>query len=84
MCSSDLRLGRKVIVCQVLRYTPFYRAVKRLLKEGAAGEIVTVEASENVGYYHQAHSFVRGLWRNSRESSPMILAKCCHDMDILR
>ncbi|MFQ7700874.1 MAG: Gfo/Idh/MocA family oxidoreductase [Coriobacteriales bacterium] len=84
ICAAASRLGRKVIVCQVLRYTPFYRAVKRLLKEGAAGEIVTVEASENVGYYHQAHSFVRGLWRNSRESSPMILAKCCHDMDILR
>ena len=84
ICAAASRLGRKVIVCHVLRYTPFYRAVKRLLKEGAAGEIVTVEASENVGYYHQAHSFVRGPWRNSRESSPMILAKCCHDMDILR
>ncbi len=75
---------RKVIVCHVLRYTPFYRTVKTILDEGKLGEIVTVEASENVGYYHQAHSFVRGPWRNKAESSPMILAKCCHDMDILR
>lgn len=78
------RLGRKVIVCHVLRYTPFYRTIKRLLDKGTAGEVVTIEASENVGFYHQAHSFVRGPWRNSLESSPMILAKCCHDMDILR
>lgn len=75
---------RKVVVCHVLRYTPFYRTVKNIIDEGKLGKIVTVEASENVGYYHQAHSFVRGPWRNKAESSPMILAKCCHDMDILR
>ena len=75
---------RKVIVCHVLRYSPFYSAIKRELRLGKLGEIVTIHASENVGYYHQAHSFVRGPWRNSKESSPMILAKCCHDMDILR
>ncbi len=77
-------LGRKVVVCHVLRYTSFYRAVKNAIDEGRLGKIVSVEASENVGYYHQAHSFVRGPWRNKEESSPMILAKCCHDMDILR
>lgn len=76
--------ARKVIVCHVLRYTPFYRAVKEQIVSGALGDIVTIHASENVGYYHQAHSFVRGPWRNSRESCPMIVAKCCHDMDILR
>ena len=78
------KLGRKVIVCHVLRYTPFYRKLKEIITAGKAGEIITVHASENVGYYHQAHSFVRGPWRNYKESSPMILAKCCHDMDILR
>ena len=74
----------KVIVCHVLRYTPFYSRVKRIIDSGKLGDIVTVNASENVGYYHQAHSFVRGPWRNKEQSSPMILAKCCHDMDIIR
>ena len=81
---ASKRLNRKVIVCHVLRYTPFYRRVKDIVDSGVLGEIITVQASENVGYYHQAHSFVRGPWRNSKTSSPMILAKCCHDMDILR
>ena len=76
--------GRKVVVCHVLRYTPFYSTVKRIIDSGKLGEVITIHASENVGYYHQAHSFVRGPWRNKAQSSPMILAKCCHDMDILR
>ena len=76
--------NRRVYVCHVLRYTPFYSKIKEMIDEGTLGEIVNVHASENVGYYHQAHSYVRGPWRNSGESSPMILAKCCHDMDILR
>lgn len=78
------KYDRKVIVCHVLRYSPFYKRVKEIIDSGELGEIVTIHASENVGYYHQAHSFVRGPWRNKAESSPMILAKCCHDMDILR
>ena len=75
---------RKVYVCHVLRYTPFYRTVKDIIDSGELGDVVAIHASENVGYYHQAHSYVRGPWRNSLESSPMILAKCCHDMDIIR
>lgn len=81
---ASVRNHRKVIVCHVLRYSPFFSTVKRIVDSGVLGEIVTIHASENVGYFHQAHSFVRGPWRNSRQSSPMILAKCCHDMDILR
>lgn len=77
------KTGRLVVVCHVLRYTPFYRYIKKLIEDGTVGEITTIQASENVGYYHQAHSFVRGNWRNSEETSPMILAKCCHDLDIL-
>ncbi|MBE5742900.1 MAG: Gfo/Idh/MocA family oxidoreductase [Clostridiales bacterium] len=76
--------GRKVIVCHVLRYTPFYSTVKKIIDSGKLGEVITIHASESVGYFHQAHSFVRGPWQNKKESSPMILAKCCHDMDILR
>ena len=76
--------NKKVVICHVLRYTPFYSTVKRYIDSGKLGEIITIHASESVGYYHQAHSFVRGPWRNKAQSSPMILAKCCHDMDILR
>ncbi|MDR0856483.1 MAG: Gfo/Idh/MocA family oxidoreductase [Clostridiales bacterium] len=78
------KYNRTVVVCHVLRYTPFYSAIKKVLDDGVLGEIVTIEASENVGYYHQAHSFVRGPWRSSADSVPMIVAKCCHDMDLLR
>ena len=75
-------LGRRVLVCHVLRYTPFYRTIKKLLTEGRIGKIESIEANEAVGYYHIAHSFVRGNWHKLADSAPMILAKCCHDMDL--
>ena len=81
---ASKKFDKKVIVCHVLRYSPFYSTVKEIIDSGKIGEVVSIHASENVGYFHQAHSFVRGPWKNSKESSPMILAKCCHDMDILR
>lgn len=74
---------RKVIVCHVLRYTPIYSTLKGILDSGRIGDVVSVMSIENVGYWHQAHSFVRGNWRNSNTTSPMILQKCCHDMDLL-
>lgn len=74
---------RQVIVCHVLRYTPIYSKLKEVLDKGVIGDVVSVMSIENVGYWHQAHSFVRGNWRNSETTSPMILQKCCHDMDLL-
>jgi predicted dehydrogenase len=71
-------------VCHVLRYTEYTRILKGLLNEGAIGDIVDVQLYEPVGFWHQAHSFVRGNWRNEAESSFMLLAKCCHDVDWLR
>jgi len=73
----------KVLICHVLRYTPFYRKIKDLIDDGVVGNVVSIQAIEPVSYWHQAHSFVRGNWRNKEETSPMILQKCCHDMDIL-
>ena len=70
-------------VCHVMRYAPFYQALKEIVDRKVIGEIVSIQWNENVGYYHHAHSFVRGNWRNSSESSPMILQKSCHDMDML-
>lgn len=75
--------NRQVVVCHVLRYTPFYTKLKEMIDSGTIGEIVSVMSIENVGWWHHAHSFVRGNWRNSDTTSPMILQKCCHDMDIL-
>ena len=75
--------GRVLTVCHVLRYTSFYQTIKKLIDEGAIGEVVTLDQIENVGYWHQAHSFVRGNWRNSDQTSPMILQKSCHDLDII-
>jgi predicted dehydrogenase len=77
------RNGRILQICHVLCYSPFWRTLHEILESGRLGEIVTVEHRENVVYWHMAHSFVRGNWRNEGLSSPMILAKCCHDLDIL-
>lgn len=73
-----------VTVAHVLRYTPFFTELKRLLDEGRIGDLVTVQYTENIGYWHFAHSYVRGNWRRMDESSPLILAKSCHDLDVLR
>lgn len=75
--------GLQVIVCHVLRYTVFYQTIRRLLDEGRVGQIMNVEAIERVAYWHQAHSFVRGNWHVAADTTPMILAKCCHDMDMI-
>ena len=73
----------EIMVCHVMRYTKFYRSIKKLLEEKAIGEAVSIVHTENVGYWHYAHSYVRGNWHKEKDASPMILAKCCHDMDIL-
>ena len=70
-------------VCHVLRYAPYTRKLKSLLRSGCIGRPVSAQHLEPVGYWHQAHSFVRGNWRNERLSSFMLLAKSCHDLDWL-
>lgn len=71
------------MICHVLRYTPFYSKLKELLDNKKIGDLITIQHNENIGYLHFAHSFVRGNWRNEKLSSPLILQKSCHDMDIL-
>ena len=77
------KYGRQLVICHVLRYSPFFTKLKELIDRKAVGDLVAIQHIESVGYWHQAHSFVRGNWRNSDETSPMILQKCCHDMDIM-
>lgn len=74
---------RVFMICHVLRYSPFFVKIKELLNDNKIGKIISINHNENIGYYHFAHSFVRGNWRNEALSSPLILQKSCHDMDIL-
>lgn len=88
---EDLRLieqtakemDRRVVVCHVLRYAPFFEEIRACIARGDIGRVMCIQALENVGYWHQAHSFVRGNWRSEQESTFMLLAKCCHDLDYL-
>lgn len=75
--------NRKILLCFVLRYTPFYSKVHEIVKSGQLGDIISLHASEGVEAWHQAHSFVRGHWGKSAESTPMIIAKCSHDTDYI-
>ncbi|MBR6164949.1 MAG: Gfo/Idh/MocA family oxidoreductase [Clostridia bacterium] len=77
------RTGRHVSVCHVLRYSPFFREIRNVITSGRIGRVITIQHNENIGNYHIAHSFVRGNWRRSDLSSPLIMQKSCHDMDLL-
>ena len=76
--------GVSVLVCHVLRYTDFFNAVKKEIMDGAIGDVMSVIHVEAVGNVHQSHSYVRGNWHSEAESTPMLLAKSCHDIDILQ
>jgi len=80
---ASLRTGMTLNVCHVLRYTDFFKTVKEIIDSGVLGDVHTIYHAENVSYYHMAHSYVRGNWRRSDEASPMILAKSCHDLDLI-
>ena len=67
----------------VLRYTPFIQKIKEIIKSGEIGDIITMQLNENEGFWHHAHSYVRGPWNNEAKSSPLIVAKSCHDFDLL-
>ena len=78
------KYGRKIMICFVLRYAPFYRRIKELILGGEIGEIINIQTSEYVSYHHMSTSHVRGKWNNSEKChSSMLLAKCCHDLDIM-
>lgn len=77
------KYNKKLQICHVLRYTAFFNKINETIESGKIGKIVNISLRENVSYYHYAHSFVRGNWHNREKSSPMILAKSCHDLDIL-
>lgn len=78
------KTGVRIVVCHVLRYSPFFLTLKELITSGKIGEVISINHEECVGNVHQSHSFVRGNWGNSGRSSCMLLQKSCHDIDILQ
>lgn len=76
--------GRKVMICHVLRYAPFYRAIKKAVMDGEIGDIINIQMTEHVSYHHMAVSYVRGKWASEKICcAPMLLAKSCHDIDLM-
>jgi hypothetical protein len=76
--------NRSVMICHVLRYAPFYTKIREYVAAGEIGEIINMQTTEHVSYHHMAVGFVRGKWANEKVcGSPMLMAKCCHDLDLI-
>ena len=83
MIEKAEKSGKQLWIAHVLRYTPFFTTIKKAIDNGMLGKIINIKHSENISYWHFAHSYVRGKWRRSEETSPVVLAKTSHDLDIL-
>jgi len=83
ICAKAEAKGCSVTVCHVMRYSPFFVKLKEIIDSRSLGKIVVINHTENIGNFHMAHSFVRGNWRRNDETSPIIMAKSCHDLDFL-
>jgi len=87
-CRDILAMAKKtgsiVAVCHVLRYAPYFVKMKELVAQGAIGEVISVQHFEPIEHTHMAHSYVRGNWYDSKKTTPIILAKSCHDLDIIK
>ena len=84
LLEAQQKSGRFGLVCHVLRYAPAFVKAGQLIQEGTIGKLIAINALEPVTFSHQSHSYVRGNWRKAAETTPMILAKCCHDLDLLQ
>lgn len=78
------KTGKIVAVCHVLRYAPYFVELRNIIQTGVLGKVVSVQHLEPIEHIHMSHSYVRGNWHNSKQTTPIILAKSCHDLDILR
>lgn len=78
------KTGKVVAVCHVLRYAPYFIKLRELMQSGEIGEIISVQHMEPIEHTHMAHSYVRGNWHNSKTTTPILLAKSCHDLDIIK
>ena len=84
IANAAKKKGVSVLVCHVLRYAPFFKKIKSIVESGTIGEIMSIAHTEGIGDIHFTHSYVRGHWHSEKETSPMILAKACHDLDIVQ
>ncbi len=75
--------NRRILLCFVLRYTQFYSKIHEIVRSGQLGDVISMQATEGVEAWHHSHSFVRGHWGKTEESTPMIIAKCSHDTDYI-
>ncbi|MDF7817629.1 Gfo/Idh/MocA family oxidoreductase [Runella sp. MFBS21] len=87
-CLEILAAAKKsksiIAVCHVLRYTTYFRKLKELCDSGELGTMMSINHLEGIEYVHMAHSYVRGNWHEATKTNPIILAKSCHDLDIMR
>lgn len=75
---------RTVMICHVLRYAPFYKEIKKIIDSGKIGKIINIQMDEQISYYHESASYVRGKYASKKEcGSGIILSKCCHDLDLM-
>ncbi len=84
LLEAEKKSKGKILVCHVLRYTAMIRKMKELLDSGVIGKLIDIDHTERVQYWHLAHSYVRGNWRREDEASPILMAKSCHDLDLLQ
>ena len=84
LVEAEKKSKGRIFVCHVLRYTAMIKKMKELLDSGIIGKLVLIDHTEQIEYWHMAHSYVRGNWRKEEETSPILLAKCCHDLDLIQ
>ena len=84
LVDAEKKSKGRIFVCHVLRYTAMIKKMKELLDSGIIGKLVLIDHTEQIEYWHMAHSYVRGNWRKEEETSPILLAKCCHDLDLIQ
>lgn len=82
--NKSIETGKLVVLCHVLRYAPYFAEMRNVVQSGALGKIISVQHLEPIEAVHMSHSYVRGNWHNSKTTTPIILSKSCHDLDILR
>ncbi len=75
--------GLNLTIALQCRYNRIYTMVRRLLDEGRVGRIMNIDCAENIGYWHFALSYVRGIHHSTDLSHSFVMAKGIHDLDLV-
>jgi predicted dehydrogenase len=85
MISTAQRLGRKLMVGQVLRLITVFAEVRRLVREGLIGEPKAVRILRNGARRPDAEGAWRASWRQKRENTGGLLFEVnVHEFDFMR